>query len=120
MSDMSVNMGGGMLQFSGGIDAEWQAIISKLKAYGRSSTKSKTRDRELLHSIEVEKVKLESTVSSKFLTVSKNEQEKILEKKNNNKAEANPELFQNQQKGAKILGEQIYLAIQMKNKKKKT
>ena len=120
MSDMSVNMGGGgLISYAGGIDAEWQAIISKLKAYGKKSTRSKTRDRELLHSIEVEKVKLESTVSSKFLTVSKNEQEKILEKKNEKRVNNNLEQCAEQRTGAKALGEQVYLAIQMKNKKKK-
>ena len=120
MSDMSVNFGGGMIRLPSGIDAEWQAIIRKLKAYGKSSSGNKARDKELLNSIELDKVKQENIPSSKFLTISKSEQEKILEKKNDKKADANPELYQNTQKGAQILGEQVYLAIQMKNKKKKS
>ena len=120
MSDMRVNMiGSGRICFSNGVDAEWQEIINKLAAYGYKSTKSRTGDRELLHSLEVENVKLESTVSSKFLTVSKNEQEKILEKKYEKRTDNHLEQCAEQRTGAKALGEQVYLAIQMKNKKKK-
>ena len=120
MSDISVNFGGGMIRLPGEIDAEWQAIIRKLKAYGKSSSGNKARDKELLNSIELEKVKQENIPSSKFLTISKSEQEKILETKNEKRAESNPGTYSTQQKGAQILGEQLYLAIQMKNNKKKS
>ena len=108
----------GMVSFSGAPDPEWQAIIRRLLSYGRKSTGSKSRDKELLHSVELEKAKLENIVSSKFLTVTKSEQEKIQNKKKEKRIENNPEAYPNSQKGAKFLGEQLYLAIQMKKKKK--
>ena len=118
MSKMNVGMGG-MLQFHAGIDYEWQQIIMRLQAYVKHSTGSKSGDRALLHSIEFEKAKLENTVSSKFLTVGKNEQEKIQEKKQEKKSdiENNQKTPKYDQLGAKLMGEQVYLAIEMKKKK---
>ena len=96
------------------IDAEERAIMRRLLSYGVTPTGNKTKDKELLHRIEIEEAKRNNYVCGKFLTVSKNEQEKIQEKKKDKKKEQNPEKYPNSQKGAKILGEQIYLAIKMK------
>ena len=110
---------GGLISFSCGIDEEWKRIIGRLKTYGRRSTGNKARDTEILRSIELNKVQTENSVSSKYITVSKEEQEKILAKKQEKKGEDNTKPAQNSQQGAKLLGEQLYLAIQMKNKKEK-
>ena len=107
----------GMVSLYNSPDAEWLAIIRKLLSYGKTSTGSKSGDKDLLHSIELEKAKLENNISSKFLTVTKNEQEKIQSKKKEKRIENNPELYPNSQQGAKVLGEQLYLSIQMKKKK---
>ena len=110
---------GGFISFSCGIDEEWKRIIRRLKVYGIRSTGSKAKDKEILRSIELKKVQMENIVSSKYITISKGEQEKILAKKKEKKGENNPKLTQSNQHGAKLLGEQLYLAIQMKNKKEK-
>ena len=64
--------------------------------------------------------------SSKFLTITKSEQEKIIEQKNSHKVnkqlkkeekdEYNSEKYPNTQKAMNTLGEQIYLVIKMKKK----
>lgn len=108
-------------------DAEWQQIINKLwNVYGIRSSGSKALDKQILHEHELEDAKKESSVTSKFLTVSKAEQEKIQAKKKDKKAYAEPGNNSDVTKGAEILGKQIFLAIQMKkeqdeseNKKKR-
>ena len=114
---MKVNMYS-LKQMCSGVDVEWLNIIKRLQSYGKKSTGSKDKDKALLHSIELEKAEIDP-VSNKFLTVTLGEREKIKNKKKEKRIENNPEAYPNSQKGAKILGEQIYLAIQMKNKKKK-
>ena len=109
----------GMLSVSFGPDAEHKRIIRKLMAYGYRSTGSKSGDKELLRRIELKQVEMENCVSSKYLTVSKREQEKIQEKKKEKRFENNPEQEQNTMKGQKILGEQLMIAIEMKKKKEK-
>ena len=61
----------------------------------------------------------ETAPTSKFLTVTKGEQEKILKKKKEKRIENNPELYKNSTKGAEVLGKQIFLAIQMKQEQDK-
>ena len=107
----------GILSVSYGPDAEHRRIIRKLAAYGYRSTGSKSGDIELLRRIELKEVQMENIVSSKYLTVSKQEQEKIIENKKEKRLEKNPEQTQNSMKGQKILGEQLMIAIQMKKKK---
>lgn len=110
----------GSFNFSAGInckriDKEEEEILRRLAHYGVKGTLNKSTDRAKLHELEVAEVKKENSVSSKFLTVSRAEQEKILsktEKKEENAQFVNPEAAT----GAKALGEQIYLAIQMKKK----
>ena len=50
-------------------------------AYGVTPTGNKSADKALLREIELKLAKLENCVSSKFLTVTRSEQEKIQEKK---------------------------------------
>ena len=101
-------------------DAEWKRIILRLwYKYGIHSTGSKSADKQKLHELELKEMEYETTVTSKFLTVTKAEQEKILKKKKDKRIENNPELYPNSRKGAEILGKQILLAIQMKQEQNK-
>ncbi len=106
----------GMLRVSFAPDEEHKRIMRKLRAYGYRSTGSKSGDKELLRRIELKQVQMENCVSSKFLTVSRTEQEKIQEEKKEKKVENNPDIAQNSMQGQQILGEQIMLAIEMKKK----
>lgn len=107
-------------------DAEWQRIINKLwNDFGIRSSGSKSLDKQKLHELELRQAEQESAVRTKFLTVTKSEQEKIQAKKKEKKAE-NEQQKSEVSDGAKLLGEQIFLAIQMKqeqdnkdNKKKR-
>lgn len=95
-------------------DAEHEEIIRRLRKYGIKSTGNKSLDKQILHRLELKDAEKESSVTTKFLTVSKAEQEKIQEKKKEKRIENNPTNYPNSMKGAKILGEQIMLAIKMK------
>ena len=97
------------------IDEEEKRIMRKLMQYGITPTGRKSTDKVKLHEIEIKQAQMENCVTSKFLTVTRQEQEKIQTKKKEKRVENNPELYQNSTKGQKILGEQIYLAIKMKN-----
>lgn len=98
-----------------GCDEEEKRIAAKLLAYGVQPSFNKTTDKAKLHEIELREAKKENCVSNKFITVGVNEQEKIQEKKKQKRKEVNPEKFADAQK---VLGEQIYLAIKMKQKKR--
>jgi len=100
------------------IDEEEKRIMAKLWSYGYVPTGDKTTDKAMLRRIEIEKAKQEDTVSDKFITVSRIEQEKIQEKKKQKRHENNPELYKDNFQGSKALGEQIMLAIEMKKRKK--
>ena len=96
-------------------DAEWQRIIERLwKNYGIRSSGSKALDKQILHEHELRDAEKETTPSGKFLTVTRFELEKIINKKNAKKAETEPKKETNETKGAEILGMQIFQAIQMK------
>ena len=97
-------------------DAEHRRIMRKLMAYGYTPTGNKSADTELLRRIELKQAEMENCISSRFLTVSNAEQEKIQEKKNEKRIENSPENYQNTMQGQKLLGEQIMLAIEMKRK----
>ena len=107
-------------------DSEWQQIIDKLwNVFGIRSSGSKSLDKQKLHELELRQAEKESSVSSKFLTVTKAEQERIQARKKAKNAENN-NISSNSTQGAEILGKQIFLAIQMKqeqdvyeNKKKR-
>ena len=72
------------------VDSEEKEIMAKLLAYGITPTGNKATDRAKLYQIEYNRAKQEPTVSSnKFLTVSTSEQNKIQEKKQENKKVSN-------------------------------
>ena len=102
-----------------GIDAEWERIQRRLKEYGIKSSGSKAADMSKLRDIEMREVKTLTAPSSKFLTITKSEQEKIIEQKNShkvNKQLKKEEKDENTQKAMHTIGEQIYLVIKMKKK----
>ncbi|MBR6126946.1 hypothetical protein IKQ21_04600 [bacterium] len=115
---MSVNKVENINMFTGGcisvIDREEKEILRRLLMYGIVGTGNKTIDKHMLHEIELREAKKEDTASSKFLTVTKSEQENFQQKKKDERVETNPKAYPDTTKGAEILGEQIYLAIQMK------
>ena len=97
-------------------DHEWQQIIDKLwNVFGIRSSGSKSLDKQKLHELELKQAENESDVTSKFLTVTKAEQEKIQAKKKTKRKENMPEPAQSGDRGAEILGQQIFLAIKIKN-----
>lgn len=102
------------------IDYEYQRIIRKLQQYGMKPSGSKTTDKMRLHERELQEAEKENCITSKFLTVTKAEQEKIQEKKKEKKMEANklPETS-DLYKGQEILGQQKMIAIELKKKKDK-
>ena len=114
---MSMNVdGASFIGFIRKPDAEWQKIIEKLwNVYGIRSSGSKALDKQILHQHELQDAQKESSVTSKFLTVTKAEQEKIQAKKKAKKVENEPKTNSNITQGAEILGKQIFLAIQMKS-----
>ena len=109
---------------SGGNDPELVAIMRKLREYGIVPTGNKSNDKATLYRIEIEKAKQENVVTGKFLTITKGQEEKIQENKKVKRKEITPEnnsnseKAQKQEKAMKTMGEQIYLAIKMKQKRK--
>lgn len=110
------------------IDAEEKRIAARLRQYGIKPTGDKNTDKAKLREIELREAKNETDVSNKFLTVTKGEQEKIQAQKKELKKQVNPEQFPNSEKiqrrkdvekAEKALGEQIFLAIKMKEKREK-
>ena len=67
-------------------DAEAREIKRRLIAMGETPTGNKTSDREKLHRLEKEKAKQDGYVSSKYLTVSAQDIQKLLEEKKGAKA----------------------------------
>lgn len=110
------------------MDAEEKRIAARLRQYGIKPTGDKNTDKAKLREIELREAKNETGVSNKFLTVTKGEQEKIQAKKKELKKQINPEQFPNSEKiqrrkdvekAEKALGEQLFLAIKMKEKREK-
>lgn len=99
-------------------DEEEKEIARRLLMYGETPTGDKGTDKAKLHRIEEQKAKENNSVTGKFLTVSRAEEERIQEKKKETKKLGNPDKTKSQlehkKQGAKIMGEQIYQAIQMK------
>ena len=104
------------------IDEEYERIMRKMMQYGMRPSGNKNIDKERLHAKELQEAQKESCISNKFLTVTKAEQEKIQAKKKIKQEENDiqPQQETNPTKGQEILGEQLMLAINMKQKKKKT
>ena len=61
------------------IDEEEKRILRKLLQYGIKGTGKKKIDKAKLHELELRQAQKENCISSKFLTVSQNEQQKIQE-----------------------------------------
>ena len=119
---MAINGIGGFSSFSGaGNDFELAEIARRLRLYGIIPTGNKTTDKNTLRKIELEKAKHEPTVSNKFLLVTKGEQERIQNKKKENKKTNLPKTSDREmtQKAMNTMGEQIYFAIKWKDKKSK-
>ena len=98
-------------------DQEWKKIKERLwNKYGIRSLGSKAADKQKLHElemIEVEQLGGECD-SSRFITVTRAEIEKVKNKRRDKNIKKDPKEYPHTEKGAKILGEQIYLAIKMK------
>lgn len=97
-------------------DYEYIQIIKKLAQYGIRPTGCKSTDKAKLREIELRLVEKESHPSSKFLTVSIEEQEKILAKKKEKKVAQNPEKIDSLTNGQEILGEQMLVIVNMNKK----
>ena len=100
------------------IDSEEKEIMDRLLAYGCTPTGDKATDRAKLRRIEEEKAKQDNYVSNKYLTVSQAECQRIQDRKKEKRKTDNPESspsVQDKKQGAKFLGEQVFLAIKMKN-----
>jgi len=95
-------------------DYEYEQIKRRLMMYGVKPSGSKSADKMKLHEIELREARKENVVTTKFLTVSTSEQEKIQEKKKQKRIEINPKSHPETMKGQRILGEQIMLTIKMK------
>lgn len=114
---------------NGGVDAEWERIMRRLKEYGVKTTGTKAGDWAKLRDIEMQEAKNITVVTGKFLTVTKSEQEKIIAHKKENRQkqqvesddekDVNPEKYKQTQKAMNALGEQIYLAILEKQRIRK-
>ena len=106
------------------IDEEEKKIMKKLIQYGYDPTGQKNIDKAILHKIELEKAKEENEITDKFLTVTIKEQKEIQEKKSKDKTNQKQNNILGQSNninpqdmiGAKAYGEQVYLALMMKNK----
>ena len=97
---------------------EWQAIITKLwDEYGIQSTGSKALDKQILHELELREAKLNpfSVSISKFLTITKEELDKLKNQRKEKKIKNDGnKMHPETTRGAEILGQQIFIAIQMK------
>jgi len=100
------------------IDSEEKEIMRRLLAYGIKPTGDKTTDRARLHELELKEAQNNNFITTKFLTISKSEQEKIQEKKKEKKSDNDIKQTVEKFEGSTALGEQIYLVLQIKNKKK--
>lgn len=98
------------------LDYEYKRILQKLKEYGMSATGNKDVDRARLKNKELEKVKDANYINPELLTVSVEEQVKIQGEK---KKDLNTDIEQKETNklGQQLLGEQLMIAINMKNKK---
>ena len=114
---MSINVNSIAFSVALSEDAEWKRIKDRLwNKYGIRSTGSKASDKAKLHELELKEAEMlgGECNSSRFITVTRSELEKLKNNRRDKKIEKNPEEYANTLKGAEILGKQIFLAIQMK------
>ena len=123
MSVPSIQSGYSFSYFTPSFDSEEKEIMNRLMAYGVTPTGNKATDRAMLRRIEEQKAKEDNCVSNKYLTVSTQEQERIQNKKKAKRKEINKDddinKMNQQRVGADYLGQQVFLAIQLKDKEKK-
>lgn len=97
-------------------DYEYKQIIRKLAQYGISPTGNKASDKAKLHEIELKQLNMCNDINFDFLTISKDEQQKIQKNKKYNKINYSSDININLTAGQEILGEQILIIIKMKDK----
>ena len=115
MAITGVNSSSNFNFFTAGMSDEAKQIISKLLAHGITPSGNKAVDRAKLHEIELKEAEANNCVSGDFLTITREEEEKIFENKIENRGQfCGPEEFNDSFQGATALGDQIYLAIKMK------
>lgn len=102
------------------IDPEYREIVRRLRMYGITPSGDKDSDKARLHNIELQEAEKENEISNKFLTLSKSEKEKILNKKIENLKDKHLENYLDTTKAMEILGQQKFLAIKMKYEKENT
>jgi len=107
---------GGLVYFKPMPDDEHKRIMRKLMSYGILPTGNKIADYNLLRKIELDLAQAENCISNKFITVTKQEQEKIQKKKKEKKVENSPELYQDKLQGQQILAEQMKIALELKKR----
>ena len=98
------------------LDYEYRRIIQKLKEYGMLATGDKQTDKMRLRAKELEELQEAGVINPQMLTVPIEEQTKILADKKEKEVEKDSNYQELDYKGQKALGEQIYLAIMMKDK----
>ena len=81
MAITSVNSSSKFNFFTSGLSDEAKQIISKLLAHGVTPSGNKSVDRAKLHEIELKEAQANNYVTGDFLTVTREEEEKILENK---------------------------------------
>ena len=115
MTDNIKPIGCRYVGISSTIDYKYQQIIQRLAKYGLRPSGSKSIDKARLHEIELKEAEKENCITSKFLTVTQSEQEKIQAKKKAEKTEDKIDLYQNKM-GQELLGQQIMITLDLKDK----
>ena len=118
MSGFSINSCNSFSYIVAKTDYEWLQIIQKLRKYGISSSKNKSRDVAMLREFELKEAENAKSLNANFLTLNQSELETIREENKKNYIENNSGSMLDSQKASKILGEQLYLAIMMKKQHK--
>ena len=98
------------------LDYEYRRIIQKLKEYGMFATGDKQTDKMRLRAKELEELQQVGCINPQMLTVPIEEQTKVLTEKKEKEVEKDSNYQELDYKGQEALGEQIYLAIMMKDK----
>ena len=94
-------------------DYEELEIIRRLRAYGIEPTGNKGIDKARLHQVELLKAKDQTEPSGKFLTISYDQEQRIINKKKENTKDKKPEKTNNKEalKADDIKGRQILAII---------
>ena len=98
------------------LDLEYRRILQRLNEYGMTATGDKQIDKLRLKERELEEVQKGNCVNTEFVVVKPEEQREILREKKEEKFEEKTKQLELDKRGQEALGEQIYLAILMKDK----